>query len=301
MNVSMQDTYNLTWKIAAVVKGYAKRSILKTYQSERRKIAQDLIAFDHKFSRLFSGRPARDAADEAGISMEEFKDVFLKGAMFASGLSVDYGPSMLVAKRGDPVAIEDDPKGMGESRVIGKQELADNIRLGMRFPSAQVLNQADARPWEFAHFLKSDGRFRIVLFAGNLTNRIQWERVTKFGSELAHPDSFIGRFTPSDKKVDSLIEVLTIHSSERKSIELLSLPGILHPFDEETGWDYDKVFVDDLSYHEGHGEAYKQYGVDQEKGCVVIVRPDQYVGWLGELESIGEMDRFFSKILIPQK
>lgn len=86
MNVSMQDTYNLGWKLAHVVKGYSEASILKTYQSERRKIAQDLIAFDHRFSRLFSGRPAKDIMDEEGVSMEEFKMAFEKGNEFASGI-----------------------------------------------------------------------------------------------------------------------------------------------------------------------------------------------------------------------
>jgi flavin-dependent dehydrogenase len=79
MNVSMQDGYNLGWKLGLVVKGIAQPSILKTYQSERRRIAQDLIAFDHKFSRLFSGRPAKDVMDEEGVSMDEFKQAFLKG------------------------------------------------------------------------------------------------------------------------------------------------------------------------------------------------------------------------------
>jgi phenol 2-monooxygenase len=69
-----------------VVKGISDRSILKSYQSERRRIAQDLIAFDHKFSRLFSGRPAKDVMDQEGISMEEFKKAFEKGNMFASGI-----------------------------------------------------------------------------------------------------------------------------------------------------------------------------------------------------------------------
>lgn len=86
MNVSMQDTYNLGWKLGAVINGTADRAILKTYQSERRRIAQDLIEFDHRFSRLFSGRPAKDVMDEAGISMAEFKDAFQKGNMFASGI-----------------------------------------------------------------------------------------------------------------------------------------------------------------------------------------------------------------------
>jgi flavin-dependent dehydrogenase len=79
MNVSMQDAYNLGWKLGLVVKGVAQPSILKTYQSERRRIAQDLIDFDHKFSRLFSGRPAKDVMDEEGVSMEDFKQAFLKG------------------------------------------------------------------------------------------------------------------------------------------------------------------------------------------------------------------------------
>ena len=69
-----------------MVKGVASRSILKTYQSERRRIAQDLIDFDHKFSRLFSGRPAKSVIDTEGISMEAFKEAFVKGNMFASGV-----------------------------------------------------------------------------------------------------------------------------------------------------------------------------------------------------------------------
>ena len=92
---------------SGVVKGISSRSILKTYQSERRRIAQDLIAFDHKFSRLFSGRPAKDVMDAEGISMEEFKEAFVKGNMFASGIAVDYGASVIVAisDRGDQRAL----------------------------------------------------------------------------------------------------------------------------------------------------------------------------------------------------
>jgi 2-polyprenyl-6-methoxyphenol hydroxylase-like FAD-dependent oxidoreductase len=86
MNVSMQDTYNLGWKLGAVINGTADRAILKTYASERRQVALDLIDFDHRFSRLFSGRPAKDLMDEEGISMAEFKDVFVRGNVFTSGL-----------------------------------------------------------------------------------------------------------------------------------------------------------------------------------------------------------------------
>ena len=307
MNVSMQDTYNLGWKIGLVIKGLAKRCILTTYQSERRRIAQDLIAFDHRFSRLFSGRPAKDAADEAGISMSEFKDAFEKGNMFASGLAVDYGASTLVAKpgsstdEGDGTDAGPTVTGVGVGKVVGKQGLASNIKLGMRFPSFQVLNQSDARPWQFAHFLPSDGRFRIIVFAGDLQSPEQWRRVQTLGEALASKDSLLHRFTPSGQRLDSVIEVLTIHSAPRREIELLDLNEVFHPWDEKRGWDYEKVFVDDESYHEGHGEAYRGYGVDRRRGCLVIARPDQYVGWVGELEDVWDLGRYFEGVLVAQE
>lgn len=304
MNVSIQDTYNLGWKIASVINGVAKRSILDTYQSERRGIAEDLIAFDLKYSRLFSGRPARDAADETGISMTEFKEVYQKGARFASGLAVNYGSNILIAKPGQLVeghnSTDIRPIGNGLKKAIGKQNLAKNIPMGMRFPSYQVLNQSDSRPWQFGHFLKSDGRFRIVLFAGNLINDLQWQRVQNFGEKLDCPTSILHRFTPSTKPIDSVLEVLTIHSAPRTKIELLDLHPIFHPFNDKKGWSYEKVFVDDVSYHEGHGQAYQQYGVDRERGCVILVRPDQHVAWIGDLEEVEDIDCYFSNFLIPQ-
>lgn len=302
MNVSMQDTFNLGWKIAAVLNGTTSRSILKTYQSERRRIAQDLIAFDHKFSRLFSGRPAKDVMDEAGISMEEFKDAFEKGNLFASGVAVDYGASIIVAKDGD-AAEQGDGTDVGQKRtlrVVGKQNLAKNVKIGMRMPSFQVLNQADARPWQFQEMLKSDGRWRIVVFAGNVSVPEQMERIQALGSKLNDKKSFIKRFTPPGKMIDSVIEILTIHSAKRAETELFSFPDVFHPFSDTTGWDYWKVYVDDQSYHEGHGHAYEHYGVDPKRGCVVILRPDQYVGWVGDLEDLDDMDHYFSRFMIPR-
>ncbi|RYP15618.1 hypothetical protein DL765_005597 [Monosporascus sp. GIB2] len=305
MNVSMQDCYNLGWKVALVSKGIAKRSILSTYQSERRRIAQDLIDFDHRFSRLFSGRPAKDVMDAEGVSMEEFKDAFEKGKLFASGLSINYGASVLVAKAGD-AAEQGDGSIIAASAASQttldafrkKQALATGLPVGMRFNSFKVLNQADARPWHFQERLKADGRFRIVLFAGDVLSSSQKARVDAFCQALDAPESFLHAATPPDAAIDSVIEVLTIHSSKRVDTELLrDFPAVLHPFDEHTGWDYSKVFVDDMSYHEGFAEAYDKYGVDRARGCVVVVRPDQYVAWIGELEDIEELESYFKGCL----
>jgi phenol 2-monooxygenase len=301
MNVSMQDTFNLGWKVGLVAKGIAKPSILKTYQSERRRVAQELIEFDQRFSRLFSGRPASDVMDAEGVSMAEFKDAFLKGNLFASGLSINYGPSNLVFKAGDTLhdgdairQVEAPSSTRSSDEYAKKQALATGLPLGMRFNSFKVLNQAGARPWHFQERLKADGRFRVVLFAGNILNPEQRSRVDKFCDFVDAPDNFLRKATPAGAKIDSVIEILTIHSSKRTDTELLrDFPDILHPFDATFGWDYEKVYVDDESYHEGFGDAYSNYGVDKERGCAVIVRPDQYVAWVGELEDVKEMDEYF--------
>jgi phenol 2-monooxygenase len=292
MNVSMQDTYNLGWKIGLCARKVCPRSILGTYESERRQIANDLIDFDHRFSRLFSGRPAKDAADEAGISMTEFKRVFEKGNEFASGLSVDYGKSILIAKPDETEANGTDT----EKAELGN---INKIKLGMRFPNFQVLNQADARPWPFQHLLKSDGRFRIILFGGNVLSPTQHSRIKDFCEALSSPTSFLTRVTPTHAPIDSVIEILTLHSSPRTSVEFFThFPELLHPFSEEKGWDYNKIFVDDVSYHEGVGDAYEGYGVDKEIGCVVVVRPDGYVAFRSEVEDVDGLERYFGGVLL---
>ncbi|KAF7926122.1 uncharacterized protein EAE97_010422 [Botrytis byssoidea] len=299
MNVSMQDTFNLGWKIAAVLNGTANRSILKTYESERRAVAQELITFDHKFSRLFSGRPAKDIMDEEGISMEEFKEVFEKGNLFASGVSVNYGASIIVAKD-DDAAAQGCEIGVAQNvnaRIIGKHHLATNIRIGMRMPSFKVLNQSDARPWHFQELLKSDGRWRIVVFAGDILNKIQMLRIQNLSGGLK---TLVGKYLLGTDGTDSAIEILMIHSAPRIQIELLDLPEIFHPLSNRDGYDYDKVYVDDLSYHEGYGKAYEGYGVDKKRGCLVLVRPDHYVSWIGGLEDDGEIERFFEGFMVKK-
>jgi phenol 2-monooxygenase len=86
MNVSMGDTYNLGWKLGLVCKKLLRPEVLDTYELERRQIARQLIAFDHKFSRLFSGRPATDDSSE-GSSMSEFQEAFQE-AQLVSGTSL---------------------------------------------------------------------------------------------------------------------------------------------------------------------------------------------------------------------
>jgi phenol 2-monooxygenase len=172
----------------------------------------------------------------------------------------------------------------------------------MRMPSYKVLNQADARPWHLQELLPSTGVWRLLVFAGDIRDKAQSLRYQSLGEALDAPESFLQRYTARNDstKLQRLVEVLTIHSAPRLETELSQFPEVFHPFSEENGWDYNKIFVDDDSYHEGHGRAYENYGINRMTGCVVIVRPDQYVSWIGNLEDVTSMEQFFSAFMKDQ-
>jgi phenol 2-monooxygenase len=222
--------------------------------------------------------------------------------ILTSPSAVNYGASLIVAKEGDPVTQGDGTDVAQDkiTRVISKPQLVPKIDIGKRMPSFKVLNQSDARPWHLQELLKSNGRWRIIVFPGQLSLPTNMQRMQTLGTKLGAKDSFIHRYTPSTQPVDSVIEVLTVHAGPRADLELLDLPEAFHPYSETLGWDYWKVFVDDQSYHEGHGHAYANYGIDPVKGASVILRPDQYVSWVGEVDDYEEMEKFFAGFMKAQ-
>lgn len=303
MNVSMQDSYNLGWKIALVIQGIATPSILRTYEMERRTFAQELIAFDRRLSTLFSGRPAKDAVDQTGISMQDFEVYFNRQKMFAAGFAVDYRANMLntepASALDDGRSKESNVNGSQQMRqVYGKQNLATNVPLGQRFPSFKVVNHSDARSWHLGKWLKSDGRFRILIFAGDVSNLQQMKHLHDFALSISSPKSVLRRCR---KDIYALIDILTIHSTPRDKVELSDFPELLHPFDAQNGWTYDKIFIDMKPYYGEHGQAYQNYGIDKESGCVIIVRPDQYVSWIGDLKDVQDVQNYFENIFIVEK
>ncbi|MFI2228558.1 FAD-dependent monooxygenase [Nocardia testacea] len=62
MNTSMQDAFNLGWKLAAVVHGHARESLLDSYETERRPIAEQVIAGTHELHSVLMdhGRPVAE-------------------------------------------------------------------------------------------------------------------------------------------------------------------------------------------------------------------------------------------------
>lgn len=302
LNVSMHDTYNLGWKICSVINGTSKPEILSTYHPERHQVALHLMNADHETSEFYSdGR--RDRKD-----FQSHREKFYE---FLSGTSVTYGPSLLVAGAPSAPVVIDGSNSMAKSVLstnktsepISKKspkELASRITLGARLPSYKVINQFDASPTHLASLLPSTGAFRILLFAGDLTIPSRRNLINTLGAALASPSSFLALYNRPGSA--PLIEIFTIHSSPRAQIEPLDdLHDIFHPWDEDTGWDYGKIFADDVSWHEGFADAYRMLGVGREEGCCVVVRPDQHVGCVCEVDDVEAVERYFAGILRPRR
>jgi len=291
MNVSMQDTYNLMWKLGQVANGIAQPHILDTYNSERRSVATQLIDLDRKMSNFYSDGPGKETRD-----YDKFREQF---RTFLSGVSVQYGPNVLVPPN---CAKELSTSPSEQFKLQSNQSLASNIIIGQRLPSALIMNHAEANIVHAHTLLPSDGHWRLLILPGDISNSSQMSRLHELASYLASPSSFVHTFTPTHAQIDSIVEVLTIHAAPRYKVELFDLPEILHPFDAKLGYDYWKVFSNNNQGEEGNfDDAYEQWGVNKDMGCVAVIRPDQHVAYLCELEGARQLESYFSQILLPQK
>lgn len=182
------------------------------------------------------------------------KTAFEKGNEFASGTAINYEASSLIGKTG---------------KIQSKQSVASNCLVGMRFKSHQVVRHAEGLALHIGDVMKSDLRYRILLFAGRARQDAQMKRVRAFAEYLDGAESVISRFTAKGEPRDALIEVITVHAEHRDEIEMADFPSALFP-----PHDYGKIYADCESYHRGHGQIYQNLGIDSEEGAVVVLRPD---------------------------
>lgn len=292
MNVSMMDTYNLAWKIAYVCKGLAKPDILSTYQVERKQVAHDLIDFDKKLSSLFSLKPMALSGAGEGVDMDEFHSAFKLGLYFALGVNVDYN-SLL--------SLKSDPKGSSLENDL--TSFASNIPVGKRLSSTTIVAQLDASVHQVANYLPSDGRWRVVVFPGDIKVEAHRDALKEAAEYFESKTGFIRKFTPQSCNWNAVFDILTIHRNERESVELTDFPIFARPIDSHGRLDYYKLFSGvGETYHQGKYDAFKHYGI-QDKGCAVLVRPDGYVSAVTEISQAGlkEMESLLDGALIAQK
>jgi rifampicin monooxygenase len=102
LNLGIQDAFNLGWKLAAQVEGWAPDGLLDTYQSERQPVAADVLDNTRAQALLLSPEPGPQAVRRLVSELMDIEDVnrYLIGKMTAIGVRYDLGGSHpLVGRR----------------------------------------------------------------------------------------------------------------------------------------------------------------------------------------------------------
>jgi phenol 2-monooxygenase len=278
MNVSMQDTFNLGWKLISVFEGRAKPELLRTYTVERHAIAQGLIDFDKEWSKIMASPPKDPNRPElGGLDPAELQAYFVKSGRYTAGVATHYPPATVLTAEAT------------------HQNLAKGFTIGMRFHSAPVVRLADAKPLHLGHAARADGAWRIYAFAD-----ASGQRLRKLADFLAEsPNSPIRRFTPAGANIDSVIDVRAVFQQGHRDLKVEELPSILLPRKGRFGLiDYEKAYCPDLK---NGPDIFELRGIDREKGAIVVVRPDQYVSNVLPLDAHDELTAYFGRFLLDRQ
>ena len=204
MNVSMQDGFNLGWKLGHVLEGRSPESLLATYSAERQVVAKNLIDFDKEWSTLMAKKP------EEFEDPTELENFYVSTAEFPAGFMTQYAPSMVVAE----------PK---------HQDLATGFPVGKRFKSAPVVRVCDTNPMHLGHHATADGRWRIYVFADAASPGTKEAGAASAAADFAEwiansPDSPLAA-TPSGADRDAWFDVKVIYQQAHTDDRHQRCPG----------------------------------------------------------------------------
>lgn len=277
MNVSMQDSFNLGWKLAAVLQGRCGPELLHSYSAERQAIARELIDFDREWAKMLSAPLKSSPSDSEGVDPKEVQAYFVRHGRYTAGTATRYAPSRLT----------------GEPTHAG---LARGLPIGARFHSAPVVRLADAKPLQLGHVALADGRWRLFAFADRGDPTAPSSRLRALCDFLTEaPSSPLKRFRPAGEDVDAVIDLRAVVQQGHRELALEAMPELLLPRKGRYGLrDYEKIFCPDLAAGQ---DIFDMRGIERERGCLVIVRPDQYVAHVLPLDAHAALAAYFEGVM----
>jgi phenol 2-monooxygenase len=275
MNVSMQDTFNLGWKLAAVLRGRCAPRLLHSYSAERQAVAKELIEFDREWAALLASA-AKNGSTNASFDPAKTQSYFVRSGRYTAGTATHYRPSIITGG-------------------ADHQDLASGFVIGTRFHSAPVIRLGDAKPVQLGHVVQADGRFRIFIFAPAEDPAAANAAVRGLCGFLADgAESPVRKYTPEGADVDAVIDVRAVFQQPHHELAIERMPQLLLPAKGRYGLrDYEKIYCADPK-----ADIFAARGIDRA-GCMVVVRPDQYVAHVLPLAGEHRLAAFFDGFMLP--
>jgi 2-polyprenyl-6-methoxyphenol hydroxylase-like FAD-dependent oxidoreductase len=271
MNVSMQDAFNLGWKLAAVLQGRSPASLLHTYSAERQAVAENLIDFDREWAAMLS----------TSTNPAEVQRYFVQHGRYTAGTATQYTPALLTGQ-------------------ATHQDLATGLHIGTRFHSVPVVRIGDGKQVQLGTTLLADGRWRLIAFAGQGDTAGEDSPVCKLCNYLAEsPHSPLKNHTPAGADIDAVFDVRAVFQQNHHHLAITAMPELLFPHKGRYGLrDYEKAFC---SLDDATQDIYTLRGINREQGCLVVVRPDQYIAQVLPLDDTDTLAKFFAGFMLkPQ-
>ncbi|MFF0311869.1 rifampin monooxygenase [Streptosporangium sp. NPDC004379] len=93
LNLGVQDAFNLGWKLAAQVRGWAPETLLDTYEAERHPVAEEVLDNTRAQTELLSDEPGPRAVRRLLTELMDFNEVnrHLIEKIAAIGVRYDFG------------------------------------------------------------------------------------------------------------------------------------------------------------------------------------------------------------------
>ena len=245
MNGGLLDALNLSWKLSLVLQGFAPKSLLATYESERRAMLPKALELDSQFDRIFALKPDDPSTNAGFASFEE-------ASGYTSGCGLRYPQSKIVRE---------------EVRTMVKK-VPQALMPGKRLIPLTFVRNIDGNEVGSLEAMPPNGRFTILLFIGELLQAAIFHGVARFLASIESPlTCFNSVIDPTQSRVD----VVLVHTTSHFEV---SIPDLPQPFPQ-----YPYNIFEDLE-----GKAHRIIGVPPRLGAMCCVRPDGYVGMVSNLD-----------------
>ncbi|KAG0199242.1 hypothetical protein BGX28_007444 [Mortierella sp. GBA30] len=279
MNMGLQDAYNLTWKLALVLKGSADETLLDSYEAERPKVAEDII-------RLSAGLL------EVSMAQNVFRRMLRRLSLTVLPYVLPYmsqGPPMSMLR------IRYHENAINRNHA-SRPKLAEEHQVGVRardgtlhiIEESSGLHSKSDETIRLHKLLTGPGIFHILVFASDMMAR----------TTVASTIKGAGTFTSASiaKYAEEHLERWRTRWVSRPSQDRLFMVHVLSSSMPSESTGEGRVYLDQ------DGALHQKYGVHARggPGAMVVLRPDSYIGYRvqGASESAWkDVDEYFGSIM----